>query len=212
MNSLIQPLFALLNPSTVHFASAVGTMNSILASAAYSKGAGSRILTEPLLLWFAQWGPSIMSEAMRNGPDESANALCKLLVGLGDHSSEYLAQNIACTRPINPAFNPVSAPSSSSLPTRAQVVQNFMQLMLSFASLPGFYGVDEEESEMTLGFWYAFQDTLWDVEVPAEDQAYQSGGSDGMMTVSKTVYAQLVTALRNKVRWPHGRSGWAKGR
>lgn len=185
-------------------------MNSILSSAAYSKGAGSRVLTEPLLLWLAQWGPPIVTEATHNGPDESANTLCKLLVGLGDHSSEYLAQNIACTRPISPAFNPVSAPSSSTVPTRAQLVQNFMQLMLSFASLPGFYGVDEEESEMTLGFWYAFQDTLWDVEVPAEDQVYQTG-EDGLMTVSRAVYAQLVTALRNKVRWPKGRSGWTKG-
>ncbi|VDB95428.1 unnamed protein product [Peniophora sp. CBMAI 1063] len=210
LNSLIQPLFALLNPSMPQFSLAVSAMNSILSSTAYSKGAGSRVLTEPLLLWFAQWGPPIVAQASLNGPDESATVLCKLLVGLGDHSSEYLAQNIACTRSINPAFNPVSAPSSSTPPTRAQLVQNFMQLMLSFASLPGFYGVDEEESEMTLGFWYAFQDTLWDVEVPAEDQAYQSGGEDGMMAVSKAVYAQLVRALRNKVRWPSGRSGWTK--
>ena len=132
-------------------------------------------------------------------------------VGNGGRATTEGAVDAAEAAPVV-MLRPPTAPSSSSLPTRAQVVQNFMQLMLSFASLPGFYGVDEEESEMTLGFWYAFQDTLWDVEVPAEDQAYQSGGSDGMMTVSKTVYAQLVTALRNKVRWPHGRSGWAKGR
>jgi hypothetical protein len=163
-----------------------------------------------LLIWLAQRGGLIINEAVRNGPDENANALCKLLVALGDHSSEYFALNIASTRPAAPAYNPVMEISSSALPTRAQLVQNFMRLMLAFTALPGFYGIDEEESEMTLGFWYSFQDALWSAELSEEDQAYQSSGN-GMMDVSKEVYAELVGILRNKVRWPAGKLSWQKG-
>jgi len=108
-----------------------------------------------------------------------------LLAGLGDHSTTYLALNL-----------------------NTPLVQSFLQLMLSFTALPGSYGVDEEESERTLGFWYLLQEALWTVEFPPETE---STHEKEMWALAKAVYAELVAALRNKVRWPSPTTGWAKG-
>ena len=67
--------------------------------------------------------------------------------------------------------------------------------------LPGYYGVDEEESEMTLGFWYLFQKALWDkdhrdtTEAAVDDQ---------------TIFSELVQVLRRKVAFPPAGSGWSR--
>lgn len=163
-------------------------------------------------MWLERWGPGIVermqkmlasgSEGQREGEAESgmeedeeevgevASALCRLLVGLGDQSTEYLAENIVERRVVEPAFDPlaISVSPSLSLPTstpshpstssskspppttpqksKATLVQTFLHLLLSFTATPGYYGIDEEESESTLGFWYLFQEALWSVEVP----------------------------------------------
>jgi hypothetical protein len=89
-------------------------------------------------------------------------------------------------------------------------VQAFLRLVLSFSALPGNYGVDEEESERVLGFWYLFQEALWMVEfAPSESEVVVR--EKEMWALAKAVYAELVAVLRNKVRWPTPPSGWAKG-
>lgn len=35
--------------------------------------------------------------------------------------------------------------------------------MLIYTGFPGWYGINEEESEITLGFWYLLQESLWEV-------------------------------------------------
>lgn len=55
-----------------------------------------------------------------------AQSLCKLLVALGEHSADYLALNLAQPQ-----------------------VQTYFTLMLGFASLPGYYGIDEDVSEVS---------------------------------------------------------------
>ena len=53
---------------------------------------------------------------------------------------------------------------------------------MAYTGMPGYYGVDEEQSEMTLGFWYLFQESLWSIgpdeyddeeEVVTEPQAVE---------------------------------------
>lgn len=185
-----------------------------------------------------------MSESESDIPvEEVANGLCRLLVGLGDQSTEYLAEHIVSKDLVEPAFNPLNltaVPSATPLPsssqpktqiqkTKAELVQTYLHLLLSFTSTPGYYGVDEEESEMTLGFWYLFQEALWSVEQPipsSEEELFKrefgkdgndswAGGGDGsereMMEVSRAVYARLVKVLREKVRWPPVGEKWHKG-
>ncbi|KAI0056845.1 hypothetical protein BV25DRAFT_1995352 [Artomyces pyxidatus] len=210
---LITPLWSLLNPaSPAHFLPTVSALLAILSAPALSDGAAPRSSTEPLLLWCAHFGPNIVGAAIRDGTDEVSNALCRLLVGIGDHSTTYLAENIASPTPVNPAFNPVPMSSSAPLPARGQLVQTFLRLLLAFTGWPGYYGVDEDESEMTLAFWYLFQEALWSVEIPAEqDSEHRDETKEKeLWTVAKAVYSELAAALRTKVRWPPPPVGWAK--
>jgi hypothetical protein len=182
----LPPLFAILDPAAPTFQPVVSAVLAVLSSTAFADGAGALTLTVPLLQWCAQAGPPIVSSALRDGPDETASALCRLLAGLGDHSTTYLAENLHTQ----------------------QLVQAFLRLVLAFSALPGSYGADEEESERVLGFWYLFQEALWTVEFPPESEASHE---KEMWALAKAVYAELVAVLRNKVRWPTPPSGWAKG-
>ncbi|KAI0262791.1 ARM repeat-containing protein [Gloeopeniophorella convolvens] len=183
MTPLLPRLFALLDPAAPAFEPVVSAILAILSSPAFADGAGSATLTVPLLQWCAQAGPPIVSTTLRDGPDETASALCRLLAGIGDHSTTYLAENL-----------------------QEPLVQTFLRLMLAFTSLPGSYGADEEESERTLGFWYLFQEALWAVEFTPETIVREKE----MWALAKAVYAELVAALRAKVRWPIAPTGWAK--
>jgi hypothetical protein len=182
---LLPSLFLLLDPASATFQPAVSAVLAVLSAPAFVDGSGSATLTFPLLQWCAQAGPPIINKAIRDGPDDTASALCRLLAGLGDHSTAYLAKNL-----------------------NAPLVQAFLHIMLSFTALPGSYGVDEEESERTLGFWYLLQEALWEVEFPPETEVTRE---KEMWVLAKAVYAELVAALRNKVRWPLPTAGWAKG-
>jgi hypothetical protein len=178
-------LFLLLDPASTTFQPTVSTVLAVLSAPAFVDGSGSATLTLPLLQWSAQAGPPIINRAIRDGPDDTASALCRLLAGLGDHSTAYLAKNL-----------------------NAPLVQAFLHIVLSFTALPGSYGVDEEESERTLGFWYLLQEALWEVEFPPEIEVTRE---KEMWVLAKAVYAELVAALRTKVRWPPPATGWAKG-
>lgn len=57
--------------------------------------------------------------------DEISRAFCKLIVTLGDHSLVYLVKNI-----------------------NEPLVQNFLQIMMGYTGFPGYFGVDEDESEV----------------------------------------------------------------
>lgn len=150
--------------------------------------------------------------------DGTSHSLCKLLVAVGDHSTQYLAANLA-----------VNASVKNTSKTKADLVQNFLKLLLAYTSMPGYYGSDEEESEMTLGFWYLFQEALWSVDYNFEDEGGDDDQSSGFrptatedeetelekqqMLVARAVYSELVQVLRRKVVWPPSPilNGWAKG-
>ncbi|KAG1884709.1 armadillo-type protein [Suillus subluteus] len=108
------------------------------------------------------------------------------------------------------AFNITSLKPIPRTPySRACFVQMFLHLLLRYTGLPGYYGIDKEASEMTLGFWYLFQESLWSVEY--EDQADSDQDSIPSLLdvkekeqwpVVNAVYIQLVEVLRRKVTWP----------
>ena len=100
--------------------------------------------------------------------------------------------------------------------TKGHLTQTFLRLLLAYTGLPGYYGVDEEESEMTLGFWYLFQEALWstDYSVPEEEDEIDlrdAKREEEQVVMAKAVYRQLVTVLRRKVAFPAKGSGWSKG-
>ncbi|KAG1744571.1 armadillo-type protein [Suillus paluster] len=158
------------------FSAASDVLQEIMTRSSLAGGAGASTLTEPLLVWLDAYGDRAGSV------DGVSHSLCKLLVALGDHSTTYFASNITSLKP------------------RAYFVQKFLHLLLKYTGLPGYYGVDEEASEMTLGFWYLFQESLWSVErvVPSLVDVEEKE----QWAVVNAVYVQLVEVLRRKVMWP----------
>ena len=99
--------------------------------------------------------------------------------------------------------------------------------MLAYAGLPGYFGMNGEESELTLQFWYILQEALWTTDfyqdganAIADDVSDPSQGPDGTVAptrpspqveVTKAVYRELVQVLRRKVAFSPSGNGWSKG-
>lgn len=190
-----------------------------MSKSALADGAGTRTLTEPLLLWLDQWGTAIVQQP---STDPIPHSLCKLLVALGDHSTSYFAEHIASPIAVT------TLQGTSVGKTRGHLTQMFLKLLLGFTGLDGYYGEDEDESEMTLGFWYLFQEALWGTDyyfdqdgngVEVDQDGVETWGKDGKekekerMDVAKAVYSELVQTLRRKVRIPPAElaARWPKG-
>ncbi|TFK99936.1 ARM repeat-containing protein [Pterulicium gracile] len=209
LTPLIPLLISLLGPSTDDaFLGASYVLQEIMSKSALADGAGTRTLTEPLLLWLDQWGTAIVQQP---STDPIPHSLCKLLVALGDHSTSYFAEHIASPIAVT------TLQGTSVGKTRGHLTQMFLKLLLGFTGLDGYYGEDEDESEMTLGFWYLFQEALWGTDyyfdqdgngVEVDQDGVETWGKDGKekekerMDVAKAVYSELVQTLRRKVRIP----------
>ena|ERR1700722_406840 len=144
-----------------------------------------------------------------------SHAFCKLLVAIGDHSISYIANNLAS--PTLVASKPLVPNSPHS---RASIVQKFIQILMAYTSLPGYYGVDEEDSEMTLGFWYLLQEALWSADYSHEAGEETVIDSDDVSekqkehwAIVKAVYNELMKVLKKKVAWPASEHliGWTSG-
>ncbi|THV01907.1 ARM repeat-containing protein [Dendrothele bispora CBS 962.96] len=200
---LIPLLITLLNPDadTVFVASSE-SLQEITTKSALSDGSGSKTLTEPLLFWLDTIGHRIVENAVQSGiTDEVAVSLCKLLSALGDHSISYLAANMASSAPVTLLPSATAGIPQNMLDnkTKGQLTQTFLRLLLRFTGFPGYYGVDEEVSETTLGFWYMLQEALWDNSEMGDQAA-----------VAKALYVELVKLLRDKIRFPGPGHGWSK--
>ncbi|KAH0833884.1 armadillo-type protein [Lanmaoa asiatica] len=211
---LVPMLISLLSPPTPDtdidpeiFSPASDALQEIMTRSSLAGGAGVMSLALPLLVWVDTWGPRILQSSTSSGEaSELSHSLCKLIVTLGDHSNTYFATNITSQQPV-----------AGSPHTRSQLIQSFLRLLLGYTGLPGYFGVDEEESEMTLGFWYLFQESLWSVEY---DEGDDETGSippanveeSNRLALVNAVYVELVKILRSKVAWPPPSilSGWPK--
>ena len=80
--------------------------------------------------------------------------------------------------------------------------------------------MDEEESEMTLGFWYLFQEALWSTDFYIEDgdsdrspppPDLDESGESKQVLMAKAVYMEVVKVLMMKVAFPPPGSGWSRG-
>ncbi|KAJ4473110.1 armadillo-type protein [Lentinula aciculospora] len=217
--SLLIPVFiTLLNPEVdTIFVAASDTLQEIMSKSPLSDGSGTRILTEPLLLWLQLTGANIVDSAVQLGcTDEVSYSLCKLLAALGDHSASHLAANIASSAlaTLLPSSIPASIPPSELNQTKGRLCQTFLRLLLAYTGFPGFYGADEDVSEMTLGFWYMLQEALWnnDFYFPDGEEAQLSQQSEigDQSGVAKALYVQLVQVLKRKITWPSPGHNWSK--
>ncbi|CAE6368411.1 unnamed protein product [Rhizoctonia solani] len=180
---LIPLLIDLLSPNLDedNFAAASDVLQEILTKSSLSEGgAGLRTLTLPLLEWVSRVGIEIMNQAVASEDSGTvSHSVCKLITALGEHSTQYLAAHLNETN-----------------------VQKFMEVALGYTGFPGWYGVDEEESEMVLPFWYLLEEALLDAD-------YVGDQNGELWGVAKAIYLQLVRILQRKVTWP-AEPGWAK--
>ncbi|PPR02897.1 hypothetical protein CVT24_002281, partial [Panaeolus cyanescens] len=232
LTPLIPLLISLLDPSFSDdsiFIAASDALQEITAKSPLSDGAGTKTLTEPLMIWLDVVGNEIMQHALKT-EDYSPifHSLCKLVVALGDHSTSYIALNIASDKTVvGGTSNGINGAAAANVTTKGHLVQNFLRLLLQYTGLPGYFGVDEEESEMTLAFWYLLQEALWSTDwYDEEEEGYEdittgtaahpvNGGVDQAdreksFIMAKAVYTELVVVLRRKVAFPPVGSGWSR--
>ncbi|KAF6748259.1 armadillo-type protein [Ephemerocybe angulata] len=198
-------LIGLLDPSDDNeaiFIAASDTLQEILSKSPLSDGAATKTLTEPLLVWLDSVGSSIIAQTIQNNDvNEVSHSLSKLLVALGDHSALYIAANISSSIPVIPGK------------TKGYLAQTFLRLIMAYTGLQGYYGADEEESALTLDFWYLFQEALWSTEYfedPEDDVPPPNREDPVQVKMAKEVYIELVKVLRRKVAFPPPPTGWGK--
>ncbi|KAL0571967.1 hypothetical protein V5O48_009993 [Marasmius crinis-equi] len=218
LTPLFPSIISLLQPDIDDvFVGASDTLQEIMTKSALSDGSGSRILTEPLLVWLDSRGSQIVNNSLQSGLiDEVSQSLCKLISALGDHSTSYIAAHMAS--PASVSLLPSAGPTlvrDSQNKTKGQLSQGFLKLLLAYTGFPGYYGVDEDVSEMTLGFWYMLQEALWNNDFYIEDGgepsiADQQSSAD-QTAVAKELYVEVVKVLRRKIRYPGPGNGWSKG-
>ncbi|KAH7096895.1 ARM repeat-containing protein [Auriculariales sp. MPI-PUGE-AT-0066] len=181
------------NPET--FVPAVDALDALLSSSAFSSGAGTKTLTEPLLAFLNTHGPGILQGAITAAQDggsieEVPHSLARLVAALGDHSVSYVVRRLADPQ-----------------------VQGFLRLVLGFQSFPGYFNVDEEVSELVLPFWYLLQEALWDAGTSTTDFGSDSGGGTEAsehpahvaaadLQIAQALYVEVVAVLRKKATWP----------
>src|SRR5690349_17616805 len=122
----------------------------------------------------------------------STSAFCKLLCALGDHSVDYFATHLDDAK-----------------------TQAFVRLMLDFTGLPGWYGVDEDESDACLHYCYLLQESLWAIDFsnPVEDGDGWDRTEGRHWAFAAQIYKEVQEVLRRKVTWPRKDvlKGWPKG-
>ena len=145
---------------------------------------------------------TVLTSPLAGFVDPVSHSFCKLLVALGEHSTPYFATNITSRATVPP-----------SGPTKSYLVQAYLRVLLSYTGLPGYAGLDEDQSEMTLSFWYLFQESLWTADYHPDFDEGGTGplGLEGeQATVTQALYRELVQVLRRKVVWPSD-SSWPRG-
>ncbi|KAF5337781.1 hypothetical protein D9611_015001 [Ephemerocybe angulata] len=126
-----------------------------------------------------------------------------LLVWLDSVGSSIIAQTIQ-----NNDVNEVNPREDQGLPCT-----NLPRLIMAYTGLQGYYGADEEESALTLDFWYLFQEALWSTEYfedPEDDVPPPNREDPVQVKMAKEVYIELVKVLRRKVAFPPPPTGWGK--
>lgn len=159
LTSVVPTLLSVLSSPSL-FITVSDVLQDILTASALAEGAGVKTLTEPLLDWISTTGRTIADAAVAEGsPNAISTSFCKLICALGDHSNGYIATKLYRA----------SLQGQSDSPALEPRVQEFLRLMLLYTGFPGYYGVDEEDSELTLGFWYLLQESLWEVGEGGEE-------------------------------------------
>ncbi|POG60960.1 armadillo-type protein [Rhizophagus irregularis DAOM 181602=DAOM 197198] len=139
------------------------------------------------------WAKSQITKAINDGDELSARNLCRLMTTFGDNFTNYVAINFL-----------------------RQDIVIYLEMMLMFAGFPGYFGQDQEISEMPLQFWFMLQESLCDPEViPVISASDNDVSTSDIQTLnisptniqqiresSIVIFRRLIEVLRGKVQYP----------
>ena len=195
LTSVIPTLLSILSTPSL-FITVSDVLQDILTVSALAEGAGVKTLTEPLLDWISTTGRTIADAAIAEGsPNVISTSFCKLICALGDHSNGYIANKLY-------KASLQSQLGQSDAPNLEPRVQEFLRLMLLYTGFPGYYGVDEEDSELTLSFWYLLQESLWEVGEGGEDE-----WADQLNSETNKLIQNAINTVNASVLDPDGGMG-----
>lgn len=139
--------------------------------------------------------------------DPFARTLCRLMTTLGENFTDFIARNLL----------------------RPDVIA-YLNMMIGFVGYPGYFGADQEISEIPLNFWSDLQESMVDAEdlfgggagkdeeelVDEEEAARREEKEEEQRRVKEAaslVYRKLVEVLRMKIEYPEEEewAGWTKG-
>ncbi|KAI8584692.1 hypothetical protein K450DRAFT_217528 [Umbelopsis ramanniana AG] len=134
------------------------------------------------------WFMTRLSDSIRDEDDHTTRLLGRIAVTYGETFTETISDHM-------------DQPG----------VLHLLELMMSLTTYPGYFGEDQEISEIPLNFWYVLQETLADKDwlpVTAEKHKQRNGLTNEVIWLDKgventyVVYQQLVLALRDKAMLP----------
>lgn len=185
ISTLLPILYNLLS-SSEFLPQTINVLIEILTVSVFKDGKATKILTEPLLEWFASTGQGIVSRAAASAADldndadtESLIAVSKLVEAIVEHSASWLAGR-----------------------TQHTLVQSFFNIIIQLTGFPGTATIDEDVSERTLGLYSQIQEAL--VEDDSFQEAYETSEAWG---IAKEFFRAAVYALQQKITWPAENEG-----
>jgi len=134
------------------------------------------------------WFMTRLSESIQDEDDHTTRLLGRIAVTFGETFTETISFHM-----MEPA------------------VMHLLELIMRLTTYPGYFGEEQEISEIPLNFWYVLQETLADSDmlpVTVERHASRNGLTNEVVWVNKSfenifiVYRQLVLALRDKAMLP----------
>ncbi|XP_014680934.1 PREDICTED: importin-13-like [Priapulus caudatus] len=117
----------------------------------------------------------LLNRAIQEHDEETCTGLFKLLVAIGENHSKLLVENLLLESP-----NKIN-------------VTKLLSMILQCSSMPGYFAVDENCSDLPFGFWYILQDDVIAAE-PEHFQVYTE--------ILQPVFATLVDIFLLKVQFP----------
>lgn len=138
-------------------------------------------------LWIgltSEWSVSTWRTCMTETDDTVARTLSRLLTTFGETYTDSISRAFQHPTP---------------------QLQCYLEIMLSLTNYPGYFGVDQDISEIPLNFWYLLQESFYDEGLLNENDE----NSKDARELAFGVFGQLVEILRSKSEFPSDQE-WVK--
>ncbi|KAL1915458.1 uncharacterized protein VTP21DRAFT_6582 [Calcarisporiella thermophila] len=128
------------------------------------------VCLELISCMMGEWMKGEILKRIQEQDEQEIRNFCRLLSTFGENYTEWIARHF-----VQPD------------------ILAYLEIMIMLTGFPGFYGAEQEISEMPLNFWYLLQESICEF---CPDQ------TGGVREASRMVYRKLVEVLREKIVFP----------